>query len=261
MASTFDEAARMVAHRVRATGLGFISLRRDELRELFGIGRLTTGQAEALAEALDRQEIYIYPHPVESCSTLRLYDRKHPLAAIAEAVVETDTIPETALRQAADSIARQNAGRELRSADVPWLTAFSVFLRLVLGREHDEWEELRDDRPLSELARTLASQLGFSPELADRQSTVRLASAVEAFGMSKRSWLAADFLGPEESQHSAAMLVDQLARAGRTLETEYEQLLRVAARLLLRSDEIPSARVELGLLGLRYRREQVTGKI
>jgi hypothetical protein len=256
MGSTFDEAARSIAHRVRASGQGFLSVRRDELRELFGIGRLTAGQSGALTEALHQQAIYIHPNPVDSYATLRLYDRNHPIAAIAEAVIETDSVPETALREAAEMIARESAGRDLRSDDVPWLTAFSLFLRLVLGRDHDDWEELHDERHRSELARTVASALGLAPQFADHPSTARLAGAVNAFEPKPRRWVAADFLGPTDAPAAAAGLVDQLLRAKERLEAEHEQLLRSAARILLQSDEIPTRHVELGLLGLRYRRER-----
>jgi hypothetical protein len=256
MTTTLDEAARAMAARVRATGRGFLSLRRDELRGAFGIGRLTQAQSDAIAEALGRQNIYTYPHPVTMCTTLRLYDQRDLLADVAQAIIETDAIPETALRRAAEIISRATAGHELRSSDVPWLTAFDLLLQLVLGHEHDDWEELRDDRHPSELARSVAVALGFEAELAARATTSRLARAVSVFRPKHLSWTAGELLGPGESEASVLVLIGHLMRCSETLETEHNQLLKHAARLLLQADDVPSFRVELGLLGLRYRREQ-----
>jgi hypothetical protein len=124
-----------------------------------------------------------------------------------------------------------------------------------LGGEPQGWEDLRDDRPPSELARDIAGALGFVPDLASRQSTIRLAAAIRAFRPRARPWLAADLAGIGGGEAAALPLVDALAAANRRLRDEHDQLVRQAARLLLGADEIPTKAVELGLLGLRYRRE------
>src|SRR5713101_4810415 len=90
---TFDEAAVTVAARVRTTGRGFLTMRREDLREAFGIGKFTEGQATAVCEALGRQGLFVYPHPYASGATLRLYDQKHSVAAVAEAIARPDSIP------------------------------------------------------------------------------------------------------------------------------------------------------------------------
>lgn len=252
---TFDEAAVTVAARVRTTGRGFLTMRRDELREAFGIGKLTEGQATSVCEALGRQGVFVHPHPYGSGPTLRLYDQKHPVAALAEAVTRPDAIPETSLRRAAEVFARETAGRDLRSDDAPWLIVFDLFLQVVLGREPEGWEELRDDRHPSELARELAVALGFAQAVAEGPSTLRLAAAICAFRPRRRQWLAQDLTRPEDTEAAVLPLIDSLAAANRRLREEHDRLLRQAARLLLHADEIPDRPVELGLHGLRYRRE------
>ena len=81
----FDEAAVQMANQVRSRGRGFHTGRREELRETYGVGRWTPGQASAVCEALARQGIYVYPNPNEASGSVRLYDQKHPLGRIAEA--------------------------------------------------------------------------------------------------------------------------------------------------------------------------------
>ncbi|RYE80452.1 MAG: hypothetical protein EOO74_02120 [Myxococcales bacterium] len=255
MTMNFDDAAAVLARRVRATGHGFLTLRRDELRDAFGIGRLTEAQSKAISLALQRCAIVSVPHPFESGPSLRLYDHEHPLARIIEAVLLPDTIPETPLRQVAASFAREHAGRELRSDDVPWPLAFDLFLQVVLGRDSEEWEELRDDRHPSELARTLAQALGFPTGLADRPSTLRIAAAVGPFRPRRRSWVVSEFVPEGDETSQAQPLLEALQTAQVRLGSEFGVLLHQAARLLLASDVIPQHPVELGMLGLRYRRE------
>lgn len=252
---TFDEAAMPVAARVRASGCGFLTMRREELREAFGIGKFTERQATEVCEALGRQGIFVHPHPYESGPTLRLYDQKHPVGAIAETVARPDELPETSLRRTAEVFARETAGRDLRSDDAPWLVVFELFLHLVLGREPDDWEDLRDDRHPSELARELALALGFAQSIAEAHSTLRIAAAIGAFRPRRRPWLAKELTGPDGADVTLLAFVDGLAAANRRLREEHERLLRQAARLLLRADAIPDKPVELGLIGLRYRRE------
>jgi hypothetical protein len=64
-------------------------------------------------------------------------------------------------------------------------------------------------------------------------------------------------MGPEDPETAVLPLIDSLASANGRLREEHDRLLRQAARLLLRTDEIPDRPVELGLHGLRYRREDV----
>ena len=252
---TFDDAAIGLATRVRATGRGFLTMRREEVREAFDIGRLTEGQSNAVCEALGRQGVYVFPHPFESGPSLRLYQQDHPVARIAEAVTRPDMIPETALRHAAEVFARENAGRDLRSDDAPWLPVFDMFLQLVLGREPEGWEEMRDDRPRSELAAEVGTALGFLPGVSSAPSTLRRAAAICAFRPRTRYWTAPELTGPSDNSAAVLPLLDSLHAANRHLAEEHDRLLRQAARLFLQSEEIPMRSVELGRIGLRYRRE------
>jgi hypothetical protein len=251
----FDEVAEKVVSQVRGTGRGFLTMRRDGLRDAFGIGRFTEGQAEAVCEALGRLGVFVYPHPFDNVSTLRLYDQKHPIAGIAEAVALPDAMPETALRNASEVFARERAGRDIRSDDAPWLVAFDILLQTVIGREPEGWEEMRDDRHPSQLARELGQALGFAQGVTDQIALLRLAAAVCAFRPRRRQWLASELSGGAEGPSAVLPFIDGLEAANRRLRDEHERLLHQAARFLLRADEVPSVAVELGLLGLRYRRE------
>lgn len=252
---SYEDKAQQVAARIRQQGKGFLTMRKDELREAFGIGRMTEGLSATLEEALGRQGVFVHPSPYWAGTSLRLYDVKHPLASLAEAVTKPDVVPDTALRKVSDAVDREVAGKNLRSDDAPWLIVFDLFLQVVLGREPDGWEELRDDRHPSELARELSSSLGLLPGTADSQSTLRIAAAVCAVKPKKRSWLARDFLGTDDNEAAVFPLLDGLAAAGRRAAEDHERVLGQAARLLLRKEAWPSEPVELGLLGLRYRRE------
>jgi hypothetical protein len=258
---TFEEAAVQVASRVRMGGRGFLTLRRDELREAFSIGKFTEGQATAVCEALGRQGVFVHPHPYSSGPTLRLYDQKHPVAALAEAITSPDSIPETPLRNAAEIFARETAGRALRSDDAPWLVVFDLFLQILIGREPEGWEDLRDDRHPSELARELAIALGLGAAVAERPSTMHVASAVCAFRSRRRQWLAQDFIGPEDTEAAVLPLIDSIVAANRRLRDDHDKLLRQVARLLLHAEEVPGRSVEVGLLGLRFRREASRGGV
>ena len=255
---TFDEPAATLASRVKASGRGFLTMRREELREAFEIGKLTEGQANSICEALGRHEVFIYPHPYGSGPTLRLYDQKHPLAALAEAVVNPDSIPEAPLRRASEVFARESAARNLRSDDAPWIGAFEIFLLVASGREPEGWEDLREDRHPSELARELAEALGFPQELATLPSTLHLAAAVCGFRPHRRHWQVQHLTTPPDSEAAVLPMIDALTAANRRLREEHDRLLRQAARLFRHSEEIPDSPVELGLLGLRYRREDAS---
>lgn len=251
----FDVEAAAVAARLRATGRGFLTMRKDELREAFGVGRFTEGQSNAVCEALDRYGVTVFPPPFYSGMTLRLYQAEHPIRDVADAVLNPDNVPETALRRAADVFARERSGRDLRSDDAPWLRIFDLFLQLVVGRQPEGWEDLRDDRHPSQVARELAEALGFDRQVPDDESTVRLAAAVCAFRPRRRRWEPAALVPAGWDGAAALPLVAQLETTNRALHERHEQLLREAAQLLLHAKQVPDRPVEVGLLGLRYCRE------
>ena len=253
---SFSESASTVAARVRATGRGFISMRRDELRDAFDIGRFTDGQAEAVRESLAREGILVYPHPFVSGPTLRLYDKQHPLAAVAEAVLSPDSIPETPLRTAAAVFERERAGRDLRSDDAPWLVIFELFLVVAAGREPERWEDTRDDRHPSELARELGLALGLPAGAAERASTLRIAAAVCAYRPRRKTWSTEDLATPGAPPDAARALASALETANERLSSEHDLLVTHAAKLISGWAELPTKHVEVGLLGVRYRREE-----
>lgn len=257
MTAMFDEAAGIVAQRVKLTRLGFTSMRREDFRAAFQVGRLTEGQSAGICDALARRGIIVFPHPFDGSPMLRLYDQSHPLGSVAEAVIRPDAMPETALRRAAEVFERESAGRDLRSDDAPWLAVFDLFLQTALAREPTAWEDLRDDRHPVELARDLALALGIAADCASRASTLQLAAAVGAFRPRASLPLARQVTGSAEDPATAAPLLDALGGANRRLEAEYDRILKEAASLLLGRPDVPTTVVELGRLGLRYRRELV----
>jgi hypothetical protein len=251
----FDESAAQMANQVRSRGRGFLTMRREELREQFGVGRWTPGQAAAACEALARQGIYVYPNPNEASGSVRLYDQKHPLGRIAEAVARPTEIPDSALNEAAQIFERERAGRDLRSDDLPWIQAFDLLLQVAIGREPEDWEDLRDDRPGAELARTLGEALGLRATVLGSPSFTHIASAVTAIRPRGRRWLAADLAHPDDGDAVAFPLLDAISATNRRLADEHTRLLELAARWALGKEQIPSNNVELGVLHLRYRRE------
>lgn len=253
-AMTFEDVAKSISSRVRATGRGFLTLRKDELREAFGVGRLTESQADQIDDALEDAGVYVFPHPYVSGATLRLYDHKHPIGELAVAVAEPENTTDAPLRRAADSFARERAGRDLRSEDVSWLEALEIFLQLVMGREPQGWEDLRDQRHGSMLARELAAALDLEPAVAESPTVIKLAAAVCCLRPKARGWNAADLATDPESSY-AAELVTILDARDRRVREELDRALRAAARVLLDGKEIPGAQVELGTLGMRRRRE------
>ena len=252
---TFEETAQQLAARIRAGGRGFLTLRREELRDLFGIGKFTDAQATRVVDALEEFGIQVFPPPSWNISTLRVYDARHPLGEIAHAVIDTETSTDAALRRAADSFARDKAGQELRSDDVPWTEAFHLFLLLVLGRDPEGWEDVRDDRHGSMLARDLAVALGLPPQDAAESWMVRVAASIVPLRPRTRRWRADDFANPRDVGMLASDLLGALESRDRRMKEEHDRVIRAAGRLVLGGKDIPDVQVELGLLGMRRRRE------
>lgn len=234
-------------------------MRREDLRAEFNIGRFSEAQANAVIEALRQHEIFVHPHPSTGTSNVRLYDWHHPVGKMAHAVIHSDDVPDTPLTMAAHLFARERAGRDLRSDDAPWIDVFDIFMQLVIGREPEGWEELRDSRHPSELARELARALELPEGVVDQPSTFRIAAAVCAFRPKRHRRLAAEFASTSVPEPALDRLVEDLDRARRRMKDEYEHLLRCTARLLLGTEELPLRSVEVGVLGLRYRREDGEG--
>ena len=228
---------------------GFLTMQRDTLRERFGISRLTEGIALDLLSTLDQHEMIVFPHPYSMQGTwLRVYDVESEIGKIALAVVNPQGVSERALVDAVNLHARVNAGKDRRSDDVPWLLALDVFLQLVIGRPPEGWEDLKDDREPYQLRADLAASLELPADIVDAKETVRIAGAVYACHPRGPWW---DGAPPG--------LGAALAEAARKQKDIFDGVLREAAKHLLGGAEIPSRHVELGRLGLRYRREAQGG--
>lgn len=256
---SFESAATAVAERVRSTKRGFLTMRREELREAFGIGRFTEQQSDAIWDALYAQGLLVHPHPFINLPMLRLYDRKHSVGQIAESILAPGEMPDTPLRNAAQMFARVHAGRDLRSDDVAWISAFDLLLQVVLGRPPEGWEDLNDDRHPSQLAREIGHALGLPTGVTDQAATLRLAAAVCALRPRSRRWTVAELSSAPAAEAPTAAFLGHVRAAHLSLQTEHEHLLRQAAQLLLGREDVPEVPVELGLLGLRFRREDEEG--
>jgi hypothetical protein len=257
---SFENAAGALAERVRATKRGFLTLRREELREAFGIGRFTEQQSDSIVAAIVQLGLLVYPHPFVPSPTVRLYDRKHSVGQIAESVLVPGEMPDTPLRNAAQAFAREHAGRDLRSDDVVWISAFDLLLQVVLGRPPEGWEDLNDDRHPSQLARELGHALGLAAGVTDLTSTLRIAAAVCALRPRRRRWTVGELASPTAPAAATVAFLGHVRAAHLALQTEHEHLLREAALLLLGGETVPEVPVELGLLGLRFRREEADGE-
>ncbi len=235
---------------------GFLTIQRDALRERFNIGRLTQGISNDLVDKLSEHRMVVIPHPYSAQgntpsaqgNTLRVYDLDSEIGKIARAVAEPQTVSEKALLDTLELHTRANAGKDRRSDDVPWLTALDVFLQLFIGRPPEGWEDLDDQREPHQLVAALAEGLGLPAEIVNARATAAIAGAVCAYR-------------PRRFRLEAASpdLNSALEEAGRRQQEIFDRLLREAAKHLLGRSEIPSHNVELGRLGLRYRREAQGG--
>ena len=246
--TNWNEVAAALKHEVSDHD-GFLTIQRDTLRQRFGIGRLTQGISDNLMATLDQHDMFIIPHPYYADgNTLRVYDMESEIGKIAWAVVAPDRASERPLVDAVNLCNRANAGKDRRSDDVPWLTALDVFLQLVIGRPPEGWEDLHDDRHPFELVAGLAVSLGLSEEVAASRETAAIAGAVCACRPHRLRW-----------DGSPPGLGSVLAEAAREQKQIFDRILREAALHLLSGRQIPSDNIELGRLGLRYRREAQGG--
>lgn len=252
----FDAVARRIASQVKAGGQGFITMRRDELRAAFDIGRMTDGLSDQVIDALWEHDLIVHPSPAERGHALRIYDHGHPVGKAAYAVVEPDETTDAPLRRIAELHARASAGAELRSDDVSWLEAFDMLLQLVVGREPEGWEELRDDRHGSMLAREVGEAMDLDNTTVTASWFIKLAAAVCAGRPRRRSYTTEEVVGSPAGVPAAHELTAELSARDQMMRESYDRALRAAARSVLGSDQIPTRRVELGVLGLRRRIEE-----
>ncbi len=244
MTIEWNEAAVCLKRDVREHG-GFLTMQRDTLRERFGIGRLAERNTQDLLDTLNEHGMIILPHPYDmDGASLRIYDVKSEIGKIALAVGNPQDAPERALVDVVKLYARANAGKDRRSDDVPWLLAFDVFLQLVIGRPPEGWEELDDDREPYKLVEALAASLELPADIGHATETIRMARAVWACRPRVPRW-----------EGAPPALAAILAEATRKQKYIFDGMLRDVAKHLLGGAEIPLRDVEIGRLGLRYRRE------
>jgi hypothetical protein len=239
----WDEAAVDLKREV-GKHRGFLTMQKDKFKKQFDIGHLTEGIAQDLLAMLDNHGMIVLPHPYYLQGTLlRVYDVASEIGKIARAITYPQEVPETALVDAVCLYERAAAGKRQRSVCVPWLSAFDVFLQLVIGRPPDDWEVLDDDLESYQLVAALAASLKLRNDIG-KAETVRIAGAVWACRPRVRQW--------EGAQQALAAI---LAEAARKQKFIFDGMLRDAAKHLLGGAEIPSCDVDLGKLGLRYRCE------
>jgi hypothetical protein len=244
MTIDWNEAAVGLKRDVDEHG-GFLTLQRDTLRERFGIGRLAERNTEELVDTLSYYQMIVFPHPYYVQGTsLRVYDVESEIGKIALAVVDPQGVSERALVDAVALHERAIAGKRRRSVCVPWLSALDVFLQLAIGRPPEGWEDLDDGREPFQLVEALAASLELRADIVHATATTRIAGAVCAFRQRWARW-----------ESAQPPLGASLAEAARKQKDIFDGVLREAAEHLLGGAEIPSRDVDLGRLGLRYRRE------
>lgn len=255
-ADDFAAVAARIAGQIRAGGRGFVTFKKDELREAFGIGRMSQGLAEQVVQALDDVQLLVHPHPSVAGSTLRVYSQKHPIGQAAHAIVSPDEVTEAPLTALARIHERAQAGRDLRSDDVPWLDAFDILLQLAVGREPAGWEDVRDDRHGSMLAAELAQALTIEPAVLSATWFINLAAAVTSRRPRRRTPQPGELVGSPDAVSAGEQLARVLARCEGHLRDTYREALRAAALTVVHGREIPDSPVELGVLHLRRRIEE-----
>lgn len=254
-----EDAAREIAIRVGKSERGFVTMAREELRDAFEIQKLTENQSEIVTQALSALGLFAFPHPYFAKRSLRIYDTKHRLGAIALAITAVDDTVDTPLRRAADTFAREENGKDLRSDDVPWIDAFWILLQLVTGRQPGGWTDLKDDRHSSMLARELAESLGLSDGVTDSASMLRIATAVCSVRLRSVAWSAADFIDDPTDATDGTGLAQALTKRDRVAREEHANVLVAAARLIRSHADIPTTRIELGRLGMWRQRDTTNG--
>jgi hypothetical protein len=241
MTIVWETAAADLKRDVLAHG-GFLTIRKDTLRERFEIGRLTEGIAQDLLKTFNESGLIVFPNPYES-GPFRVYEVQSEIGKVALAVLNPESFPETALVDVVNLHDRATAAKHRRSVNVPWLLALDVFLQVVLARQPEGWEDL-DDREPFQLGEALAERLELPREMFHATETKRVAGAV---------WACRPRVSPWESVPPS--LASILAEAARKQKFIFDGMLRDAAKHLLGRAEIPSCNVDLGCIGLRKRRE------
>lgn len=243
----WNEAVEALKRDVREHG-GFLTMQKDTLRERFGITRLKKVISRDLTENIKNCGMIVRPdlYHMNGKESLRVYDTKSDIWKIARAVLNPQ-IPEKALVHAVNLYERANDGEDRRSVDVPWLKAFEVFLQFRFGRPPEDWEDLNDEREPYQLVDEIAKSLGLACNARDKE-TFHIARAVCA-------------CRPRGVRLDCATrdLNDAITEAAKNQKEIFDGVLREAAKHLLDGKEIPSQRVELGRLGLRYRHETQGG--
>lgn len=256
MSMNFEPNARTLAERIRKGNRGFLSLTREELRASFEIGRLTELQSDDIVLALEGCRMLTYPHPYAAESTIRVYDLDHAMGGVANAVLRPQSVTDGPLRRAAEALDRYRQDEDLRSEDVPWIEAFDLLLQIILGHGPHEWEDVRSGRHGRLLARELAEALGLAGDRVEEDWLIALASAVSTVRPVSR-FRRATALSPDggrENIERAEQILSHLQRYQERTASEHREILVAAARMVLGGKDLPQARVELGLLGLRRRR-------
>lgn len=239
----WNAAAVGLKREVRAHG-GFLTIQKDSLRERFDIGRLKEKITQDLLSTLEQYGMIVIPHPYNMQGTsLRVYDLESDIGKIALAVFDPQGVSERALIDAVTLHERAIAGKERRSVVVPWLSALDVFLQLVIGRPPEGWEDLDDYREPYQLVEALAASLELPADIVHAE-TIRMAGAVWSCRPRVPRW-----------EGAPPALAAILAEAARKQKYIFDGMLRDAAKHLLEGAEIPLRDVDLGKLGLRYRRE------
>lgn len=254
----FDAVAKTIRRDVDAGGMGFISMVRNDLREAYGIGRLTERLGGLVNQSLEEHGLWAFPSPAYPSDVLRIYDLSHPVGRAARAVTHPDEMPDTPLREHARLLNRHAAGAELRSDDVPWLEALELLMELAIGHEPQGWEDVRDDRHGLQLARELAGALDLESTMPQEPSFLRIAAAMCADSRRRRSYEAQELVATSEGLPFARRLVEELAQRVEAIERSHYKALQLAAQAVLGGEHVPGNRVELGLLGLR-RKVEVSG--
>jgi hypothetical protein len=239
-----NEAARALKRDLDEHG-GFLTLQKRMLGERFEIGGFGKRNSEELVDTLHRHGMFVFPHPNDpEVKSLRVYDVESEIGKVALAVIDPQGVSERALIDAMKLHARAAEGKWRRAVCVPWLLALDVFFQLVIGKPPDGWEDLDDGREPYKLVEALAASLRLPADIVHEEATIRMAGAVCACRPRGSRW-----------QGTPPALGAILAEAARKQKDIFGGVLRETAEHLLGGAEIPSFEVDLGSLGLRYRRE------
>ena len=254
MTIDWNEAAVGLKRDVDKHG-GFLTLQKDELARRFDIGRLAEKITEELVDTLRSYGDDRLSAPLPACRGRRsasTMSKARSGRSHGPFVEPQDSAGDGDRRRREPARARD---RREASADP---SVCRGYRRLTCSFSSSSGDRPRAGRismtvvSLTSSSRPSPQSLELTADLAHATATIRMAGAVYACRPRESRWEGAPARVPVEARCGTRAI---LAEAARKQKEIFDGVLREAAKHLHGGAEVPSCDVDLGRLGLRYRRE------